>query len=222
MGLGEKVESLLKAYRTWRIARLRGPFGDFFRAGGNALLLDGITLREDDTVIDVGGFQGDWTAEVLCRFGCRTLTLEPVPAFQADLRKRFGSNSRVALIEAGLGDQSGTVAMTISGDSSGAFTPAPEPSKTFAASILGVRDFWRDRELGQVGCMKINIEGGEYDLLEAMLDAGLSDRVKVFLVQFHRNVPGSDSRRQSIRERLATSHRNDLNYPFVWERWIHL
>jgi len=220
MGLAAAVESLLKAYRSWRLARLRGPLGDFFRAGGNPQLLDGIDLREEDTAIDVGGFRGDWTAEILCRFGCRTLTLEPIPDFQADLRKRFGSNSRVTLIDAGLSARSGSVVMTIAGDSSGAFTLPPDPSKTLAAPILGVADFWRDRKLGQVGCMKINIEGGEYDLLEAMLDSGLSEQVSVFLIQFHPNVPGSDSRRQAIREGLAQSHRNDLDYPFVWERWI--
>jgi FkbM family methyltransferase len=220
MGLGEKVEALLKGYRSWRLARLQGPFGDFFRAGGNEHLMAGIALREDDTAIDVGGFRGDWTADILCRFGCRVLTLEPVPAFQAELRKRFGSNSRVTLIDAGLSAQGGTVDMAIAGDSSGAFVSQPDPAKTFAASLLGVTDFWRDRKLSQVGCMKINIEGGEYDLLDGMLDAGLSDQVAVFLIQFHQNVPHCEARRQAIRERLARSHRNDLDYPFAWERWI--
>ena len=220
MGLGEAAESVLKTYRGWRITRLRGPLGDFYRAGGNAQLLDGIALREDETAIDVGGFQGDWTAEILCRFGCRTLTLEPVPAFQSKLRRRFGANSRVTLIDAGLGATSGTVVMTMDADGSSAFALRPDPSQALAVSMLGVTDLWRDRKLGQVGCMKLNIEGGEYDVLEAMLDAGLSDQVSVFLIQFHQNVPGHESRRHAIRERLARSHRNDLDYAFVWERWI--
>jgi len=220
MGLGESIESLITARRRRRLSRLIGPLGDFFRAGGNPHLLQGLLLREDEIAIDVGGFRGDWTAEILCRFGCRTFTLEPVPAFQADLRKRFGSNSRVTLIDAGLGATTGQVMMTLAGDGSSAFGAGADAASTFSAPIVGVAELWRDRKLGQVGCMKINIEGGEYDLLEAMLDGGLSDQVSVFLIQFHQNVPGYESRRDAIRERLARSHRNDLDYPFVWERWV--
>jgi hypothetical protein len=95
-----------------------------------------------------------------------------------------------------------------------------ESSETFQAKILGVVDLWRVQQLRHVACMKINIEGAEYDLLEAMVAADLIRDVDVFLIQFHPNVPDFQRRRNSIHEALAVSHANDLNYPFIWGRWV--
>src|SRR5258708_32661752 len=39
MGIGEKAERALTGLRAWRNSRLPGGLGDFFRQGGNSLLI---------------------------------------------------------------------------------------------------------------------------------------------------------------------------------------
>jgi hypothetical protein len=68
--------------------------------------------------------------------------------------------------------------------------------------------------------MKINIEGGEYDLLDAMLSAGLADRVEAFQIQFHDFVDRADERMADIQRRLSVTHRAAYQFPYVWESWL--
>jgi FkbM family methyltransferase len=69
---------------------------------------------------------------------------------------------------------------------------------------------WFDRELKgrSVDLMKINIEGGEYELLEHMIRNGLVRRVRNISVQFHEDViPDAAARMARIHAALARTHR---------------
>jgi hypothetical protein len=67
--------------------------------------------------------------------------------------------------------------------------------------------------------MKINIEGGEYELLSRMAETGLMPKVDTYLIQFHEWMRGSHSMRREIRRELAKTHRPTWDYRFIWERW---
>ena len=70
-----------------------------------------------------------------------------------------------------------------------------------------------------IDLIKINIEGGEYELLERLLDTGLARHIGHLQVQFHRFVPGAAERRERIRARLKETHVLHYDYDFVWESW---
>ena len=76
-------------------------------------------------------------------------------------------------------------------------------------------------ELGapQIDLMKVNIEGGEYDLLPALIDAGIMPRIGILQVQFHLFSADDIPRRDAIRAHLAQTHDCDWSYDFVWEQW---
>jgi hypothetical protein len=65
----------------------------------------------------------------------------------------------------------------------------------------------------------VNIEGGEYDLFDRLIDIGWLPRVRSVLVQFHEWHPQAYRRRRAIRRALRRSHDEAWNYPFVWELW---
>jgi hypothetical protein len=65
----------------------------------------------------------------------------------------------------------------------------------------------------------VNIEGGEYELLEAMLQQGLAGRVRYFQIQFHDHVPGAEERAGRIRQGLAATHELQWSFPWIWESW---
>jgi hypothetical protein len=74
--------------------------------------------------------------------------------------------------------------------------------------------------IGEIDLMKINIEGGEYKLLDRMIETGLHLRCKRIRVQFHEWMPESHARYQRIRAGLSRSHDLEWYYSFVWESWV--
>ena len=214
MGLGEKIEAAIHARRKRARESLPGVPGDFYRAGGERLLLAGLQLAADALVIDAGGFAGEFTAEVAWRFGARSVVIEPIPAFAAALRERFGGNRRVRVIEAALGAAAGELALSIAGDGSSAFGAAP--GATVRARVMDAAALVAEEP---PALLKLNIEGGEFEVLERLAAAGLLGPIRSLLIQFHRVVPEAEARRDRLRATLARTHREAFSHAFVWERW---
>ncbi len=217
MGIGVTIERALSDWRRWRRERQPGPLGEFHRSTGDALLTGDLPVASSDTVLDVGGYQGNWTSEMLSRYGCRSVIFEPVPEFAASIRRRFHSNDRVQVFEAGLAAQDTTVDMYLSQDGSSVFNRGSFPKTS--VRMRDVTAVFGELDLAGIACMKINIEGGEFDLLDRMFTSDLHKRTRCFLIQFHDVSSDSASRRTTIQSRLAAAHRKVFDYPFVWERW---
>lgn len=218
MGIGEIIEVGLTKWRSWRRLRVAGPIGDFYRNGGQEQLYDNLPITPDDLVIDGGGYQGEWTDEMLCRYGCRSIIFEPVPPFAELLRKRYAQNSRVEVCEAAMSNKTGHTRITFSMDGSSIFTSSNEGT-TFDIGLLDVSAFLRDRGIEEIACLKLNIEGGEYDVLEQLVSQNLLGTVRCLLVQYHAIDPQSERRRVSIQEAMAKTHKCQFDFPFVWECW---
>lgn len=218
MGIGEKIEAGLIKYRTWRKMRVVGPIGDFYRNGGQEQLYDNLPITPDDLVIDGGGYQGEWTDEMLCRYGCRSIIFEPVPQFAESLRQRYARNSRVEVCEAALSDRSGHTKITFSADGSSTFA-STDNAVTFGIRLVDFAAFLRERNVSEIACLKLNIEGGEYEVLREMAEQNLLGAVRSFLIQFHIIDPDCTTKRAAIQNALAKTHKSEFDYPFVWERW---
>jgi len=71
-----------------------------------------------------------------------------------------------------------------------------------------------------VDLLKINIEGGEYELLESIVeDEYLISRIKNIQVQYHTFVKNHVERRSFINSNLEKTHTRTWNYDWVWENW---
>jgi hypothetical protein len=80
-------------------------------------------------------------------------------------------------------------------------------------------EFFHRHSIESVDLVKINIEGGEYDLLDHLIAEGLIERIRDVQVQFHDFVPGAEARRAAIRHGLEATHVVTYDEPFVWENW---
>ncbi len=218
MSAGESLIRAVESYRRWRRERQPGALGAFHRAGADAALLRLLPLHTDDRVIDAGGFQGDFTASVLVRFGCRSLILEPLPDAVRLLRDRFERNSRVELIEAALGAADGEAQLSVAGNSSSLV--AGGGGASIRVPVLGVESLFKRLGDAPTGCLKLNIEGAEFEVLDKLLEVGLQRRVRSLFIQFHQVAPDSAERRDRLRARLAETHREVVSYEFVWELWV--
>jgi FkbM family methyltransferase len=223
------IPSLLSAWRSragsFRRRKLPTAHERNVRAwvalNGDATLRLDYPLTAESTVLDIGGFEGQWASEIFERYGCRVAIFEPWPAFARQVEDRFRDNAAVTVHPFGLGATSRTQRVYGLGDSTSVFQPNPKVESQ-PLPIQALDETWRELGLRFVDLMKINIEGGEYELLDALISSGLIRNVRDIQVQFHKNVPNARKCRRALRVQLATSHRLTYSIPFVWENWTLL
>lgn len=221
MGAGEQVERALLAWRRMRRERQPGALGAYYRAGGDALLFRDLRVDSSQWVIDGGGYRGDWTAEALWRFGCRSAIYEPVPEFARALRERFALNDRVEVVEAALGGAPGEISVGLAGDGSSAFRSGGPSVRARVEGIAAAcaRLAAPGAAAPAVGCLKLNIEGGEYEVLDRLAAAALLGSLGSLVIQFHELDAQSAERRARAQDALSRTHVLRWEFPFVWERW---
>ena len=67
--------------------------------------------------------------------------------------------------------------------------------------------------------LKLNVEGAEVGILEAMLRSGDVARVRDLKVQLHETSEGSAARVEAVRAALNFTHCLTFSFPFIWENW---
>ncbi|MFG0255490.1 MAG: FkbM family methyltransferase [Rhodopirellula sp. JB053] len=174
------------------------------------------SLTPNDIVFDVGGYRGDWAAEVFEKFGCQIHVFEPVSNYSAGIAKRFADVECVHSHCCGLAAEDGSFSLGISDDSTSEFVTSSESEQ---CRLRSVSAFVRENDIERVALLKLNIEGGEYDLLEHLIATGMIDMFENIQVQFHWFVPNARSRMNAIQSALQKSHATTYQYPFVWENW---
>jgi len=184
--------------------------------GDHSLRLD-YPLDADSVVVDLGGYRGQWASDVFARFGCRIHVFEPVPAFAEGLRRRFAANPRIAVHQCGLASSDAEVDFYLRADGTSQFAPHGSPAARGA--LRQAATYLRQAGLQEIALLKINIEGGEYDLLEHLVSSGWIRRVADVQVQFHDCVPQAAARVRRVQSLLAATHGLTYQFPFIWENW---
>ncbi len=173
-------------------------------------------LTPNSIVFDLGGFEGGWASQIYDRFGCRLYIFEPVPEFVNRIRHRFGNNPSVKIVEAGLADKTAKISINMDDNASSLFRAGGE---MLQVKLIKADEYFTKEKITKVDLMKINIEGGEYDLLDHLIGSGLVKKVHNIQVQFHNFVPNAERRMESIQNALRRTHKLTYQYPFVWENW---
>jgi FkbM family methyltransferase len=185
-------------------------------AGGGAAFRYDYQLKAGATILDLGGYQGEWTREMIERFGCRAYVFEPVRQYLDLLSCLFVDTPSVVVCPFGLGARTRTENIGLLDDSSSIFADGRAQERVL---IRDVAEWWQEAQPGHVAVAKINIEGGEYEVLPRLIDSGLIEEIDEVQVQFHDVVPNAKKRMNEILADLALSHEPTYRYPFVWENW---
>ncbi len=187
------------------------------RADGDATLRLDYPLDLHSVVLDVGGFRGSWAAAIDARYGSRIHIFEPIADYAAAIRERFHGRPSIFVHRYGLGAQDASVLFDKRGDASGDRRRRPAwPERVAIRDVAGVLE---ELGIGNVDLIKINIEGGEYPLLQRMLATGLVRRCRDLQIQFHEFAENARELRSALRDGLRESHDPTYDYPFVWENW---
>lgn len=188
----------------------------WYRDGGESTLRFDYPLTCQSTVFDVGGHRGYFVREIIARYDPHAYVFEPVPEFCEQLVKQFRLNPKIKICDYGLSNVDSVTHMTIADEDSSIYMAGDTQTTVRLRDIQTVV-----RELGikQIDLIKINIEGGEYVLLQRMLETGLVSICENIQIQFHRFYPYSQKLRFEIRAALQETHFATYDYPFVWENW---
>ena len=177
-------------------------------------------LDEDSLVFDVGGYIGNFAADIFCKYNCNIYIFEPVTEFYEKIKARFSNNPKVKVFHAGLSDTSSTAKISVCDTSSSIFKKnSDEMEKSQEIKLISVVDFIKDHGIKEIDLMKINIEGGEYPLLDSLIEHNLLGIARYYQIQFHKFIPDAKEKRENIRTELSKTHRLLWDYPFVWESW---
>ena len=190
----------------------------FDDAGKDERLLFDYDLNQDSLVLDVGGYKGQWASDLFSRYQCHIIVFEPVKQFAEKIKERFARNEKIEVYPYGLGSSNRKEFMGICEDGSSIFHNYKITQEIELVDIVQ----WLDKQnIESIQLMKINIEGGEYELLERLIDSGLIKIIDNILVQFHRlsKELSSRTRMERIQKHLKETHRPIYQYRFVWESW---
>ncbi len=177
-------------------------------------------ISRGDVVMDVGAYVGNWTARIHEKYGAKVYLFEPEPGFARKLSTRFADNEDVQCFSYGLGREDSELVLLKKHMGSTLYSGAAADAKDTVVvpvrDIVGVLD-----ELGleEVDLLKLNIEGGEYDVLERLIESGRINQVRCLMVQFHEWLDKAQVRRRRIRRALRKTHNQNWNYTFIWEMW---
>jgi len=215
MSLGEIVISLIEMRRQRKLLTLTGPMGDFYRAGGNKLLYD-LPVRTGGLIIDGGGYEGEWSAGMMKRYGCQCEIYEAIPSYAQQCADYFSHNELVKIHPQALGNTERRTSFTLLDNGTSEYRRG---GSEIDVQVLDIASVFADLKQTQICCLKLNIEGGEYDVLERMIQLDLLKCCDSLLIQFHRQPEDYKARFQNISEKLRQSHECIWRYEYVWEKW---
>jgi hypothetical protein len=151
-------------------------------------------LKPDDWVFDIGSYRREFADEIIRRYGCHVECFDALDNKAAWLFDGFIEMANDYLYTSIYGDG---------------------PKKSFRC--VDVARFI-DKP---IALMKINIEGGEYELIKYLAKKHLLKMIKNLQIQFHivDDLFTTTNRYEYVRELLSETHTLTWRFPFVWESW---
>jgi len=214
-----KAEAVIRRHKR----NLRKAHAEGYLAGICAL------LRPGDLALDLGANMGVVT-DLLARTGADVIAFEPDPWAFAKLSERFAETPNVQLVNAAVGVGTGTVrlmrAANFDANPVGASVKSTildggrqmDAAQAIDVPLLDFPSFLCKtlQERGEVAFVKMDIEGAELDILEAMDRDGLFEQVRTLVAETHeRKFRDLRPRYKALRDRFAeryASHRVSLDW----------
>jgi FkbM family methyltransferase len=188
----------------------------WMQVNGDKTLRLNYDLSENSIVFDLGGYEGQWASDIFSKYKCKIFVFEPYKDYAKNIRTRFLKNNSIKVFDFGLGKEDKNMTLYSNHDGSSVFK---KTGLSFEIEIKKATLFIRNQDLSFIDLMKINIEGGEYDLLEELIDSGMIKSINNVQVQFHDFVPDAYARMKKIHALLEKTHQLTYSYEFVWENW---
>ncbi len=183
---------------------------------GDSTLCINYPLKSTSLVFDLGGYKGDWSAIMYEKYHCTIYIFEPVKEYIKSLEDRFRGNKNIHIFPYGLAGKAKSISLHMSENATSEFGTS---DKLVKVRLVAVSDFMKNHKIKHVDLASINIEGGEYELLEHMISSKLIQKFKNVQVQLHPFVSDALLKAKKIQKGLRKTHTLLYQFPFVWESW---
>ena len=187
-------------------------------------------LTSDSVVIDLGGYIGLWARDIVNQFGCTVYSYEAVERYFNQINY-LGVDSYQAAVTC----KTGTDYIHVCDEGSAVGTLADDKKKndldsSYQSNIQSHSTIPLEKintidinevleEFNKVDLLKINIEGGEYDILTRMCDTGTINKVDNIQIQFHNFVEDAQNKYNNIVNKLQDTHKCDFDSMWRWSFW---
>ena len=189
----------------------------WFKDDGDNTLRLSYKLNKNSVFIEVGGYKGLYTRKIINKFNPITFIFEPDSEYVEILKNEFDDNAKI--INKALGDNDGEVYLIEKGDSSFIGDTSNQILNSKKVEMISYDTFANIENLKKVDLISINIEGGEYKLLEHIIEKKHIENIKHLQVQFHKNIKGHKKLKKKLNKKLSKTHRLEWSYNYVWESW---
>ncbi len=215
MNLIKTIKSLIKTVLYPKPTLQAKRVAIYKSHGGNNMRYK-YNLNKESVVFDLGGYQGEWSSEIFTRFQPYIYIFEPVTEYVDALKDKFKTNQKIKVFSYGLSNITKDEIIYINNDSSSSFIKKGSPLNM---KLVASDKFFKENKIKKIDLIKVNIEGGEYDLIEDLINKGNINNITNLQVQFHDFVPNAKERMQNIQDNLKKTHHLTFQYEFVWENW---
>lgn len=175
-------------------------------------------IRKEEVVLDIGAYDGAFSKEMMQRYDCHVIAFEPTDAIDnnstlSDLHRRhIWIEKKAAWI-----DHAG---IEMGGEHNWVSPYFFDHRKRYES--LDLAAYVRQQmAISTIALCKINIEGGEYELLKHLAREDALRHMRHLQVQFHM-IDGHDyeAEYREVAGLLGKTHQIQWRYPFVWESWV--
>ena len=188
--------------------------GKWFFQNGDCRYLSKHDLNSDSVVFDVGGYTGVFTDRLVAKYDAEVYVFEPVKTFFDILKYKYKDNPNVIVCNFGLSNKTEEAEIGVREDSSSIYI---DSEKKEAIKLVDIYQFMKTEDIKEVDLISINIEGGEYVLLNRIIDKKIAGNFKFIQVQFHNFVESAEKEREHILKALSKTHEIAFTFPFIWE-----
>lgn len=187
----------------------------FSMDGDKTLRITYENLTKDSLVFDLGAYKGQWASDIFSKYMCSVYCFEPSTEFSNFTKERFKHNDKINIEKIALSNKNGEANLSFNKDSSSIY----DSNKGETIKLVRAADYIRHNKISHIDLMKINIEGGEYDLLEHLIAEKCISKIHNIQIQFHNFFPDSQVRMDIIQRELRKTHKLTYQYKFIWENW---
>ena len=189
----------------------------WFAVKGDQTLRLNYPLNKESVVFDLGGYKGEFAADIYNKYQSTIYVFEPIQSFYNIIKQQFADNPKIKAFQYGLAGQDQTMQISLTDNSSSVYIKS---KLTETIQLKSIADFIKTNNIDHIDLIKINIEGGEYDVLEALIAHNMLPLFTDLQIQFHDFIiPNATERMKKIQAELSKTHQLTYQYEFVWENW---
>lgn len=156
-------------------------------------------LDKNSIVFDLGGYKGEFAEKIYKKYNSNIYIFEPVKEYFKILETKFKNNEKIKIFNFGLSNKEEEIEISLNNDGSSTFIKNGEKEIIKLKDIIS---FLNKNSIKEIDLFKINIEGGEFEVLPALIENDFIKNIGNLQIQFHNFINNAETKRDSIQKEL--------------------